>query len=752
MVKERKELETARAVKNFPERSLRDLYYVIFRQKRKIVLFFTAVMVATILGTFLAPKTYQSEGKLMVRLGRESVTLDPTATTGQVVNIGQSRESEIKSELEILQSRDLAEKVVDFIGYKEFLKTYGSPLNLAETGVLGKSPAGKGGPGKVPGQKDPETIWDRDKAVRSLLNNLETDTQKNSNIISIAYKANNPELAHAVVGKLIDFYLDKHIAVHRTAGSDEFFSQQAAGLRAKLAQTEEALRDLKNRTGVASVAEQRTILLNRIGSLQKTMEETSAAGSASESKIKAMEHTLAGLPTTLLRTKITGYSGNPIDYLQERLHDLQLKEQDLLSKFTEKSRQVQEVRRQIAEAQALLKTEDPTHGQVTRLTLLGEKAALSELQGKAQALKGELAAAQGELKDINESEIKIAKLQRELDIQSANYRSYSDKLEQARIDRALEMGKISNISVVQAATYPVKPIRPRKALNLALGLILGMFGGLGFAFMAEQMDHSFKIPDDVGKRLDLPVLGTIPHFNNRNGALLTTKQETRFVPMLFSQPSLSPDTLGMMPGYPVLVNHILSAQSGPGQVPSVIAVTSCHRGEGVSSVAANLATALARQKDGRVLLVDANFNNPSVHLIFGLPQSPGLTEIFFKGQLDASAIQPSSIKNLNILTSGKNPLDLSVLSESRHFADLLSLWKTEYSFVIFDTSALQGVPAGLSLSPLVDGVILVVEAGRTRWEVARQFIDGLDKTKSNLLGVVLNKREFPIPEWLYRTL
>lgn len=107
--------------KLYPQATIRDFYYVLFRQKRKIILFFCTVMVVVILGTFLLPKTYQSEAKLLVRLGRENVSLPPTAATGQMLNISQTRENEIKTEMEILTSRGLAEKVVDAIGYKSFL-------------------------------------------------------------------------------------------------------------------------------------------------------------------------------------------------------------------------------------------------------------------------------------------------------------------------------------------------------------------------------------------------------------------------------------------------------------------------------------------------------------------------------------------------------------------------------------------------------------------------------------------------------
>lgn len=106
-----------------PEKSLRDVYQVLFRHKRKAFIFLIAVFVTVTLGTFLASEIYRSDAKVLVRLGRENVSLDPTATTGPVITLGQQRENEIKSELEILNSKELVEKVVDAIGPQAFLES-----------------------------------------------------------------------------------------------------------------------------------------------------------------------------------------------------------------------------------------------------------------------------------------------------------------------------------------------------------------------------------------------------------------------------------------------------------------------------------------------------------------------------------------------------------------------------------------------------------------------------------------------------
>ncbi|GAG41239.1 unnamed protein product, partial [marine sediment metagenome] len=126
-------IEEAMGEERARQGSLRDLYYILFRHKWKMILFFLAVIIAVTVGTFLSAEIYRSKAKLLVQLGRESVALDPTATTGQIIGVSRSRKSEINSELEILKSRGLIEKVVDSIGAEAFLKRPDEELPVDST-------------------------------------------------------------------------------------------------------------------------------------------------------------------------------------------------------------------------------------------------------------------------------------------------------------------------------------------------------------------------------------------------------------------------------------------------------------------------------------------------------------------------------------------------------------------------------------------------------------------------------------------
>jgi uncharacterized protein involved in exopolysaccharide biosynthesis len=455
-------------------------------------------------------------------VGRESVGLDLTASTGQVISIGQMREAEVKSELEILKSQDMVESVVDAIGPAAF-------LNPAEevNGTSGGSAAGMAEwlRSLLGGLASPfnalfNQFSDRDLAILGVIKSLEIDTLKASNIITINFQTESRKLAQETINKLIGFYLDKHVNVHNTPGSFEFFTKETDQFRDSLVKVEDNLKNLKNRTGIASLVEQRNILLARVGRLQQALEETESALATSSAKVRALENSLAQLPKTTVVQETTGNPNQSVDLMRARLYELELKEQDLLSKYNETSKPVQEVRRQLAETKTLLAKEDPSRKQVTQglseahkqteLALFTERANLSSLGARAREQRTQFASARNDLKAINESEVSLLQVQREVGIQEASYKKYSDKLDQTRIDHALEMVKISNISVVQPATYPIKPVRPKKMFNIALGLILGIFGGLGLAFISEYMDHTFKKPEDITQILDLPILATIP--------------------------------------------------------------------------------------------------------------------------------------------------------------------------------------------------------------------------------------------------
>jgi uncharacterized protein involved in exopolysaccharide biosynthesis len=511
--------------------SLRDFFYVLFRHKKKIIFFFLAVTIAVVLATFLAPRIYRTDAKLMVRIGRENATLDPTAATGQVIPVIKYQESEVNSEIEILKSRELAEKVVDTFGSKAILEGFqGQSGGKASSPIKEKlqefskslKEAKKALENFLLSLGIYSPLSERDQAIIEFKKNFAVEVTKGNNILFLSYEGPEARLSQNILKKMIYFYLEKHINVYRTSGSYEFFDKQSDQLRKEVSKAEEKLKNLKSKTGVASLEEQRRILMTRAGNLQQESEATQTALAISRAKVQELKGKLAGLPPTIVTTETKGTGNHAADLMRARLYELQLREQDLLSKYTGNNKLVQEVRRQIEEAQALLAKEEPTRTQVTtginttyqelNLDLIKESANRSALEAKASVIESQLGDARSEMAELNHTEVMMVGLQRELSLLDAKYRKYSENMEQARIDQALESHKISNISVVQDPITSPEAISPRKVMNIALGFFLGIFGGIGLAFFSEYLDHSLKQPRDVQEKLNLPTLASIPVF------------------------------------------------------------------------------------------------------------------------------------------------------------------------------------------------------------------------------------------------
>jgi Mrp family chromosome partitioning ATPase len=183
-----------------------------------------------------------------------------------------------------------------------------------------------------------------------------------------------------------------------------------------------------------------------------------------------------------------------------------------------------------------------------------------------------------------------------------------------------------------------------------------------------------------------------------------------------------------------------------------LGLTSCDRGEGVSTMAAQLAITAALDGEARVLAVDCNLANPALARLFGVKAAPGLVDCLRNGELLAEAVQPCETPNLWIVAAGELRGSPARAYDSPAFPSLLKEWVADYDLVVCDLPAACRVSSTARLSRLLDGVLLVVEAERVRWEVARRVKELLLTADARLLGAVLNKRPGSAPEWLYRDL
>ena len=215
--------------------------------------------------------------------------------------------------------------------------------------------------------------------------------------------------------------------------------------------------------------------------------------------------------------------------MRQLLYGLQLQEKKLAGKVTDDHPELKSIREQIVQSQAILSKEQDARSTVTEapnrayeelsLALLQQEVLLAATQAKANALREQIAETKKLLQTLIESELQIATLQREVQLQDVSYRKYTDNLEQANIDHALEAAQISNINVVQPATLIEKPVSPKILLNLIAGFFGGVVAAIGLAIFCDVVDHSLKTPEEIEEKLRLPLLVSIPRFDRRQLAL-----------------------------------------------------------------------------------------------------------------------------------------------------------------------------------------------------------------------------------------
>jgi len=404
--------------------SARDLVYVLFRHKGKIALFFLLVLAAVTAFTYLVTELYRSEAKLLIRIGRESVSPDPSVP-GPVLPVYQDREKEVNSELAILTSQSLAEQVVDAIGV-EHLKSGGraqGDLRIARRIGHAAKYAAEG----ILVRLDliPE-LTPKEKAVRKLMKRLSVEAEKRTNIIDVRYDGAGPELAQQTLEALIRFYLERHIAAYSVQASPRFFEEQEKRLNEELAAHEQALDAYRSQRGIVTLEGQREHLLDQVTALKKDADENASLVSAARARVASLEKALNAIPRTLELSRVSGRANPAADALKQKLQDLRLQETDLAARYPDTHRPLIDLRQQVRQIESALSKEQETRTEITtgidenhqslQLSLDTERAQFEALRARQTTLEDSLEQAHQRLTALASQETEYVRLEREVEL------------------------------------------------------------------------------------------------------------------------------------------------------------------------------------------------------------------------------------------------------------------------------------------------------------------------------------------------
>lgn len=282
---------------------------------------------------------------------------------------------------------------------------------------------------------------------------------------------------------------------------------------------------------------------------------------------------------------------------------------------------------------------------------------------------------------------------------------------------------VNHLAVVEPAEASLKPIRPRVQLNLLVAVLVGLCLAGGLSFLLEHLDDRLKSPSDVSQFLGLVTLGGVSRIKGKS-------IQDR---LILRQDVFSPAS----EDYRLLRNKIqVMSADWPHRI---IMVTSPIPSEMKSMVVANLGIVLA-QAGHKVIIVDANLRQPVQHVIFQIPNRHGLAELLYSPKLEFDGhLQKTEVGNLQVLTVGALPPSYpSEILGSMYMGDLLRRLAQHADIVLCDSAQATTIADAAVLSGQVDGVVLVLEAGKTRRGVAEQAVDNLQQAGAHLLGVVLS--------------
>lgn len=328
-----------------------------------------------------------------------------------------------------------------------------------------------------------------------------------------------------------------------------------------------------------------------------------------------------------------------------------------------------------------------------------------------------------EATDVSEMSTEEAtELQRE--INSLEELIASWELNYAQLLNFTDNRRSSNyLAIVESAQARSRPVSPNTQLIMGVAVVLGLAAGLGLIFLLEHLDDTVRSTDDLGQFAGLSPLGVIREMKTKGYQDVLVTAEAQF----------TPDS----EAYRMIRSNIQFA-TADGTSKSIL-VTSAARGEGKSTAVSNLGVVMA-QAGLKTIVVDADLRQPVLQEIFDLPNQNGLTELLQDTGLEAEELlQSTHISGLQVLSSGKLPPNPSELLGSRRMKEIIIELAAVADVVIYDSPPAVLVPDAAILSKRVDGVVLIIEAGKTRRNIVQQGIFNLQQARANLYGAVLNR-------------
>jgi capsular exopolysaccharide synthesis family protein len=695
------------------------------RQGTLILIIFLGVLMSLLL-TIPQTPIYQARGSIEIQNLNENFlntrNVSPTADVGGSTTPG----SDIQTQAKILQSESLLDRVVAKLDLgKKLFSEEGSGRLAVWRNALGLSAS-------TPAPT-------REKILALVAKNLKISTEANTRLVEIRFDSADPQLASDFVNTLTAEFVQQNLESHykTTQQTGEWLTHQMEDVRIKLEKSEDELQSYANASGLLFTSEKDNVAEEKLRQLQEELSKAQADRVTSQSRYELVS------------------KASP-ESLPEVLDDATLKEYQV--KLTDLRRQLAEISSSLTPAHPAVKK---VQAQVTAL----ESALDRERTSVTQRIRNEFESAQrreqllaanyaSQARLMSEQAAEVTHysiLKREVDTNRQLYDSMLQNVQEAGMTSALGA---SNIRVVDSAVAPTRPYKPSVVLNSALGLLAGAFFGIAFVVVQERSDRSIQAPGETAIYLGAPELGAIPSAKAvqrrlpsyyQNGNALESKQSENGKPWQVELVTSNKKQSPLADAFRATLTSILYSGEN-GDRPRIIVITSTNSGEGKTTVACNLALALAEIGPSvlmqSVLLIDGDLRRSRLHEIFGVPNRWGLADLL-EGKTPPNGCEgmvfTTAYRNLNLLPSGTSTVNVGALLHSPRAVAFLNRMRKEFHTVIIDAPPMLNMPDARVLGRLADGVVLVVQSAQTMRDAAVAANQRLTDDGTRVLGTILNQ-------------
>ncbi|MCA1602803.1 MAG: polysaccharide biosynthesis tyrosine autokinase, partial [Acidobacteria bacterium] len=433
---------------------------------------------------------------------------------------------------------------------------------------------------------------------------------------------------------------------------------------------------------------------------------------------------------------------------EAKLADLSQKRAQLRVDATSEAPEVREIDQQIAELDSQIR-DMRSRKSITILTNLDTN--YRQTLAREQALRKSFEQQRSETLTQNEAAINYRIIQQEIE---TNKSLLTNLLQRSKENDVMLAGKPNNISIVDYAIAPDGPIGPHRLRTVLIALFLSMGLGAGFALFLEYLDDTVRSADEVERLLHLPALAIIPSV----GA--ATRRRMLGSPGALEKrnghPAANPELLMNVDGRSPLAEayrHLRTSVllSTAGRAPKSLLVTSSLPGEGKTTTAVNTAISLA-QTGASVAIIDADMRRPRLRSIFNLSDRPGLSSILSSDLSEAEMlgmVDKDPTTGLHLLTSGPIPPNPAELLGSDQMRRLLSTLQMNFTHVVVDSPPVSSFTDGVLISSMVDGVLLVVQGGKSSRYIVKRSRQLLQDVGAKIFGVVLNNVRLQSHDYYY---